>query len=61
MPLPSDYQCPRQVGKLALGSEGQESFLCLPPAATPGRAGPAPRLGNTIEPILLAKVWVGQL
>lgn len=56
MPFLSDYQCPRQVEKLALGSEGQESFLCLPPAATLGEAGPAPRLGNTIEPILLAEV-----
>lgn len=31
-----------------------------PPAATLGRAGPAPHLGNTVQPTLLVKVWVNQ-
>lgn len=30
------------------------------PAATFGRTGPAPSLGNTIESTLLARVWVNQ-
>lgn len=32
----------------------------IPPAATRGRAGPAPHLGNTTEPTLLVEVWVSQ-
>lgn len=37
----------RQVGELALRSEGRESYPILPPAARLGWAGPAPYVGST--------------
>lgn len=47
-PLPINSEA---GGRAGLESEEQESCSCLPPAIARGRAGSAPRVRSTIEPI----------
>lgn len=49
-----------RVGELVLRPSVLESLPTPLTVVTPGRAGPASGLGNTIEPTPLVEVWVNQ-
>jgi hypothetical protein len=48
----------KMARELALGLQEWESLLRPSPAASLGKVGPAPCLGNTAELALIVKAWV---